>query len=540
MTLQILSIGVLLLIVWLVVFLIRCAYFLPTLPDNNDVAMLERRVVDDNYFTCDNSWLLQNEEGLWEMYIEGAPLYRGSVSGALSKDLMAVQEDVFVRQIYDMVPSESLIKFLRVFIGIYNRNLGDYIPEEYKEEIYAISKYTQPEFDTIGRPYQRMMNYHAAHDIGHAVQVMGFVGCSTFGVWDSRSEDGSLLMGRNFDFYVGDDFAKNKMILFVNPDNGYKHAFITWSSMMGVVSGMNEHGLAIELNAAPTSIPYTSGTPVSIVAREVLQYARNIEEAVAIIRSKKTFVSELFTIASAEDKKIVCVEKKPRSLEVYESEKDYFICTNHFQSPAYYDESAVSQTSSGYRYRRIEEWAAKEEVFNPTKMLQLLRDKQGLNNANIGLGNEKSINQLLAHHGVIFQPETRTMWVSTSPCQMGKMMAYNLDSVFAATEKPGPKGVSIEQWNMAADTATINHEWKDYVAYKQQLEEGLTAKERLIELNPDYYYTYKHIGDLYLKEKQYTTAVDYYHQALEKEIPNEKQRTEIVKLIEKCTKKDTP
>ena len=52
---------------------------------------------------------------------------------------------------------------------------------------------------------------------------------------------------------------------------------------------------------------------------------------------------------------------------------------------------------------------------NPQSAAKLLRDQKGMNGNDIGMGNEKSINQLIAHHSVIFKPGERLVWVSTSP-----------------------------------------------------------------------------------------------------------------------------
>ena len=87
------------------------------------------------------------------------------------------------------------------------------------------------------------------------------VGCSSFATWGTQSADSSLLIGRNFDFYVGDAFAENKQVAFYVPEQGYRFASVGWPGMIGVLSGMNETGLTVTINAAKSAVPTGSATP---------------------------------------------------------------------------------------------------------------------------------------------------------------------------------------------------------------------------------------------------------------------------------------
>ena len=170
---------------------------------------------------------------------------------------------------------------------VQSHHLDQNVTEEYKEEIYGISQSASDKYDYIGTNYQRILNYHAAHDIGHALQSMALVGCTSFGTWDAQSKDSEMIIGRNFDFYVGDKFAQDKIVAFFNPSEGYKFMTVTWGGFIGAVSGMNEKGLTVTINADKTKIPTASATPVSLVAREILQYAKNISEALSDCSEKE-------------------------------------------------------------------------------------------------------------------------------------------------------------------------------------------------------------------------------------------------------------
>ena len=398
--------------------------------------VLYNDTLDLRYY--DGNFLRHSESGLWELFVKGDAFQRGEAIGKLSSDLLHYQEKVFVDQIREIVPSDSYLKFLRFFIVLFNRHLGENVLEEYRDEIYGISLSCTHEYDFIGTPYERQLNYHSAHDLGHAMQDYMLVGCSSFATWGTQSADSSLLIGRNFDFYVGDAFAENKQVAFYTPDQGYKFVSVGWPGMIGVLSGMNETGLTVTINAAKSAVPTGSATPISILTREILQYASTIDEAFAIAQKRKTFVSESILIGSAKDGKAAIIEKSPEKTVLFKGkEADRLICTNHYQSEEFSKDERnmenIRTSDSPYRFARLEELINENMPIDASKAASILRNHKGLQDADLGLANEMAINQFIAHHSVIFQPEKRLMWVSTSPWQCGKYVAYDLNKIFNDT-----------------------------------------------------------------------------------------------------------
>ena len=279
--------------------------------------------VNDSLRRWGSSSLRIDPDGLYEMRVCGGPFERGEAIGKLGEDLLYQQEKAFADKLFEMVPSSRYRAFLHYFITIFNRRMGASVPLEYRQEIKAMSASCTHEFDDFGSPYERQMQYHSAHDIGHVMQDYMLVGCTSFAVWGRESADSSLLMARNFDFYMGEEFAKNKLVLFEKPDSGYAYVSVTWPGMLGVVSGMNTQGLAVTINASKLEVPSSSATPISILVKSILQYASNIEEAETIAASFKTFVCESILVGSANDGRAVIIEKTPSAMGIYSPDGDY-------------------------------------------------------------------------------------------------------------------------------------------------------------------------------------------------------------------------
>lgn len=527
------------------VYLYGVAIMDPPVPPSTECLSWERKKIGENAYTLGNNWLRKSDSGLWEMYIEGEPFERGVVYGKLSKELIQKQEDAFVGQISELVPSTFYRHFLKYFIGWFNRQLDENVAEEYKLEIYGVSTSASTEYEYIGSNYQRILNYHAAHDIGHALQNMALVGCTSFGSWDSHSADSSLIIGRNFDFYVGDKFAEDKVIAFYKPSEGHQFMMVTWGGFTGVVSGMNDQGLTVTLNAAKSDMPSGSATPISLVGREILQYAANIEEAAAIAKKRKTFVAESILIGSAHDHKAVVIEKTPHQMDIYDPDKDDIICANHYQSDVLRQQKnnlvQMEESASVYRYQRVRELLDGSGKMDLQKAIALLRDQRGLNNADIGMGNEKAVNQLIAHHSIVFQPEKLLVSISTSPWQIGPFATYDLNKIFVMKGLAADQEIRDSSLDVAADSFVNSDDFNNFVHFrevKEQLKKGAGEidVQALIRSNPEFYHTYVLAGDYLFEKKEYRSALGFYETALGKEIATLPEKRHIEKRIGECKK----
>jgi len=540
---------------WMFMFVLYSCGISKSQKDRPDISAYNAEIpaklkINDSTFTAGNNFLLKNKQGQWEMYVEGNPLQLGKITGSLTQDLMQKQEAIFFNKVEEIVPSKGKQKLLQKFLAWYNRKMYQHIPEEYKAEIFGMSEYASSNFSEIGEPYIRSLYLHGAHDIGHALKDLMLVGCSSFAVWDEKTVDGKMLIARNFDFYAGDDFAEEKIIAFVNPEQGHKFMSVTWGGMIGVVSGMNAQGLTVTINAGKSRIPLVAKTPISIVTREILQYASTIEEAISIAKKREVFVSEAIFIGSAKDKKAAIIEVSPNNFGVYEVENtDELICSNHFQSEAYENDERnlkwIEESHSAYRFKRMEELIETVEKLDVEDAVGILRNKKGLNGKEIGYGNEKALNQLLAHHGIVFKPEELKVWISSNPYQLGEFVAYDLNKIFEYREgNPAIKSLSDEELIIPKDEFLSTETYINYEKYRileREVESAISenkdvSKVILLELqqkNPEYWKAYYLIGKYYYENNFKAAALSYFEMALTKEITTVPDRLEIESYIKK-------
>ena len=254
-------------------------------------------------------------------------------------------------------------------------------------------------------------------------------------------------------------------------------------------------------------------------------------------------------VGSANDKNAVIIEVSPDNFGVYIVENSSkVVCTNHFQSEAYKNDKRnqkqILESHSEYRYEKLQELLNENRKLNPGKMASILRDKSGLKGEKVGYGNEKSLNQLLAHHAVIFSPQKKLVWVSSNPYQLGEFVCYDLNEIFSDKRLETGEFAKSEL-NIAKDPFIDSQEFKNYEEYKK-LTSQFDDKNKILSdefitkyqsLNPDFWWIYYQTGKYYFKQKEYQKAKIEFEKALTKEITTVPDKENVEKYLKKTLKK---
>jgi isopenicillin-N N-acyltransferase-like protein len=409
-----------------------------------------------------HSWF-EERPGHSIMYLEGDPYALGYANARLTDEWVGSQEEDLMKTVRGFFPGELGFWGITLLVLVNNRSLPDHVREEYQLEVRGLADGSTDPFPQFGPRYHRMLNYHAAHDISHWVWDKPVVGCTAFAAKGTWTSSGDMIIGRNFDFEAGRLFDENKIIGLYRPDEGLAFLSVSWPGMAGAVTGINAERVFCSVNGAHSVDKGRIGTPVSLVVREVLQYARSLDEAIEIVDSAEVFVSDSYLLADGETGEAAVVEKTPGRAAVRRIRNDVILQANHFLSeelaldPGNQEYLAIGTSSA--RYARLEELVAGARgTLDVAGAVEILRDREAADGRSLCAGNRSAINAMIATHAVVANATTGELWVSRGPHQLGEFDRYSIDNF--GQESP----------SLPADPALTDGTYRDLVEGRRLLE----------------------------------------------------------------------
>lgn len=401
---------------------------------------------------------------VWHCHLAGLARDRGYACGKFTAPMMAAHEGELFATLREMVPYFPLRHVLLGLVNLNNRNLDSYFLPDELEAVAGIARGYQDAGDpnaAVAPAYGRILGYHALHDVSqylvdNPLVNAPLVGCSAVVVSGRRSRDGHLLVGRLFDFEGGRSFDADKIVYTVDPaaegpTHRYRHMHVAWGGMHGAVTGANEAGLWISVNAGVSDHFAYGGRPLVVAVLHALETCGSIDAAIAQLAAQPVFVSEAVLLAHGRAAPgapvAACLELAPGHHHVRMIEDDRLVATNHFEHPGWADDVANATRrrdgTTATRNRRLHELLDGGGPHTPASIAGILRDRAGPGGQDLGYGHRSAINSWIGAHLVVADLTAGVLWVAEPAHGLGVMRAFDvhgprpdLESIPAGADLP--------------------------------------------------------------------------------------------------------
>lgn len=397
------------------------------------------RFLDESTANASGVFIPKSEFGMNQLVLKGSAFARGKFAGELTQPLLYEQEKTLIDQLDRIVQNRWLLKTLIAFGINYFRGATEYLEPWALEEMYGVSLSAPKDFDDLADGFTRQVAYHALHEVGQLLVDQGAdaMGC-TVAAFPFR---GSWVAGRNFDFEGGEIFDREKIVKWVFPDKGNSYVSVIWAGMVGAVTGVNQNGLYISMNAAGSQDYSRIGMPSTLVLTKALQFSNSAEEALEVFRRERMFITDIFVMVDAKSARAFKIEKSPERTIIIEL-KEPTIVANHLTSQEFASDPInlfrKTELTSDYRQQRgmelfetLKPMAATSPTDAQELALRIMRDKSERGGHPLHLHNRRAIDALIATHAVIYDAKEGTLFVGHGPGVSGAFTGFDLSRSFA-------------------------------------------------------------------------------------------------------------
>jgi hypothetical protein len=380
------------------------------------------------------SYQFQNH-GIRAACLAGTPGARGAALGRFYPSETADMETAL------LAPPESsgpaLLRWLGWrWLAVYRAPLTFTLPQDLRAELAGLSQVTVDRRPAYGRPFARWLTCAAAPELSAWSSAPLLPGGLAFGAAAQATVNGRPLLAGCFYSRRRDACQRNQIVLLVRPDSGHAYLSLAWPGLAGVVSGLNDAGLAVWLLPA-RSLAVGKGMPAPVAAQRVLLSAATLDEAETILRATPLAEGAVFLLGSGKENGFRIVEKTPAAAAVRKLRERLLAAGNVFLSPELKpDRANLAYWKSGPLAGRLQRlgWLLETAAgkLDAPVAVSLLRDRRGPAGEYLGLGHPLAIDTLEAAQVVIFDLGAKVAWISAGPDALGEFVPFALADFFPA------------------------------------------------------------------------------------------------------------
>lgn len=378
---------------------------------------------------------VERHGGLTTLHLAGEPYEVGYQQGSLARELIHAYRQVAYDYILPQVPGPKPLR--KPLLFHHASGYWPTIPDELRHEMQGIA-------DGAGvHPIEVLVS-------ATIWEILLVSGCSEFAAVGPVTTSGSLIHGYNYDLMHPDHALIQPYLaaIFVRPARGIPFFTVNTVGSVGANAGMNEAGISVAWDntylrgdelVRGITLPVA---PFVITLRRLLQYARTLDEALAIVTSSLPRpLADIVIIGSAQEGRAVALETAGQQFAIREMEGGAIWSTNCFRSAelAGYDRRGDGRgLTEADAWRRFPRFLAYGDLFadhrgrlDPALAASYLRDpypreKEGfLHPAQLS---RATICRDITSFSLVMEPGTGRLWVSdtTLPGCQGRFYAFAL------------------------------------------------------------------------------------------------------------------
>jgi len=160
---------------------------------------------------------------------------------------------------------------LEIILDVLYRRCSAHFPERYARELEGIA-------DGAGVPLLALRRMQVVSELTERA-------CTEFAVWGAATVNGKHYHGHNFDWAIDAGLQQNAALFVYQPEGLVPFVAAGYAGMIGHFSGMNAEKITVSMVGAINSDGRSSGIPLALLIRSVLEEAKDLDEAEHIIKT---------------------------------------------------------------------------------------------------------------------------------------------------------------------------------------------------------------------------------------------------------------
>lgn len=354
------------------------------------------------------SGYLERRDGHLVLHVKGAPYEIGYQHGALLKE----ECRGLLAHLFETKAKEATVRVLGMELGpkeairLIHQIQKSYLPERFVEEMRGLADGAEVDLESV-------LLANLIPELFH---------CSGFALLAPLTTTGTLLHGRILDYATDWRLQEFAVLVIAEPQGRVPFANVTYSGFIGSVTGMNQAQISIgEMGGG--GLGQWAGTPMSLLVRRVLEEARTLDEARAILEQSRRTCEYYYVIADAKSNDAIGVDGSHDRFTVVRPGQ------RHERLPTPVPNSVLLSAGDRYHHlcRRVRDVHETGGRFTPQEALRLM-------DAPIAMKSNL--------HNVLMAPGLGKLWIAhASPAgEPAWRQEYHEFDFWKLLEQPGPVG----------------------------------------------------------------------------------------------------